>query len=143
MLQTSLSDSLFLKSGHNISVNLHQINISLCSDKKRESPKAPILPSEDQALAKRNGSLYRPVTLLKSICPAPSLGPPSSGQAGRQISAGGTLEARTPYPVQLSSLREPGTQDLAGPQVPQAAQTGGGVGVGKEGGREGVRSHRL
>ena len=101
------------------------------------------MPSKDQAPAKRNGSLYRPVTLLKSIRPAPSLGPPSSGQAGRQISAGGTLKARTPDPAQLSSLREPGTQDLASPQVPQAAQTGGGVGVGREGGREGVRSHRL
>ena len=41
----------------------------------------------------------------------------------RQISSDSSLRARTPDPAQLSSLRQPGTQDLTGPETPQAAQT--------------------
>ena len=61
------------------------------------------------------GSLRGLVTLPKSTRPAPSLGPPARVQA--QISAGGTLRARPPGPAQPTSLREPGTQDPAGPQA--------------------------
>ena len=61
------------------------------------------------------------VTLPGSIRPAPSLAPPASAQARlkREISAGSTLIAKSPDPVQPSSLREPGAQDPAGPQVTQ------------------------
>ena len=67
------------------------------------------------------------VTVPQSVRPAPSLGPPASAQAWlkRQISVGGSLRARSPDTAQLSSLREPGAQDPAGPQAPQAAQTVG------------------
>lgn len=66
----------------------------------------------------------------RSPCPGvflehPVWVPPTGAQAGlrRQISAGAALGARSPDPVQLSSRREPGTQDPAGPQ---ALQTAGG-----------------
>ena len=42
------------------------------------------------------------------------------------MSVGSFLRARSPDPVQLSQLREPGTRNPAGPQIPQAAQRGGG-----------------
>lgn len=73
-------------------------------------------------------SLLGPVSLPRSLRPAPSLGPPTSTQAGlrRQISAGGALGARSPDPVQLSSLRQLGAQDPTGFQSPQALQTAGG-----------------
>ena len=83
-------------SGNNVPVNLHQTNVILCSDKKGQGPKAQLSPSKVQVLAKR-----------------------------RQISVGGSLRARSPDPAQLSSLREPGTQDPTGPQAPQAAQMAG------------------
>ena len=100
-------------------------NVILCPDKKGQGPEAQLLPSEVQALAKRRGSLHGLVTLPGSICPAPSLGPPTSAQAWlrKQISAGSRDD-----PAQPSSLREPGAQDPAGPQAPQAAQNGGGSG---------------
>ena len=92
-------------------------------------PKSRLSPSEIQTLAKRRGSLCGPVALPGSAGPAPSLCPPTSAQAQpkRQISAGGALRARCPDPAQLSSLREPGAQVPAGPQAPQAVQTGGWV----------------
>ena len=64
------------------------------------------------------------VTLPRSVRLAPRLAPPASAQARlkRQISVGGSLRARSPDPARLSSLREPGAQDPAGPQAPQAAQ---------------------
>ena len=43
----------------------------------------------------------------------------------RQISAGGSLRARSPDPAQLSSMREPSALDPPGPQAPQAAQMAG------------------
>ena len=120
-----LSDTSFLRSGHDVPVNLHQ-NAILCSDKKGQGLKAQLSPSEVQALAVRRGSLRAPVTLPRS--PAPSLGPPTSAQAQlrRQTSAGDALRTRSPDPAQLSSLREPGAQGPAGPEAPQAAQMGDG-----------------
>ena len=44
-----VSDPLFLRSGHDIPVNLHQTNVTLCSDKKRQGPKTQLSPSEVQA----------------------------------------------------------------------------------------------
>ena len=92
-----------------------------------QGPKAQLSPAEVQVLAKRRGSLQGPVTLPRSVHPAPRLGPPASAQAWlkRQISAGGSLRARSPEPAQPSSPREPGAQDPTGPQAPQAAQTAG------------------
>ena len=49
----------------------------------------------------------------------------------RLISAGSSLRAKSPKSAQPTSLREPGTQDPAGLQAPQAARTAG------------TRSHRL
>ena len=43
----------------------------------------------------------------------------------RQISAGGSLRARSPDPAQLSSVREPSALDPPGPQAPQATQMAG------------------
>ena len=43
----------------------------------------------------------------------------------RQSSASGSLRARSPDPVQLSSLRELGAQDPTGSQALQATHTGG------------------
>ena len=79
--------------------------------------------------------MCQPVTLTGSIRPAPSLGPPTSVQAWlkRQISAGGTLRARSPDSALLLSLREQGAQDPAalrllrppkGGQVPRTATHG-------------------
>ena len=85
-------------------------NVIHCPDKKEQGPKTQLLPSEVQALAKRRGSLGGPVTLPRSICPAPRLGPPTSALAWmrRQISG-------SPDPAQLSSLNEQGAQDPASP----------------------------
>ena len=60
---------------------------------------------------------------------APSLDPPASVQVWlrKQISANDDLRPRSLVPDQLSSVREPGTQDPAGPQAPKATQTGGWV----------------
>ena len=108
------------------------MNAILCSDKKRQGLKAQLSPSKVHVLAKAGvggwRSLLGPVSLPRSLRPAPSLGPPTSTQAGlrRQISAGGALGARSPDPVQLLSLRQLGTQDPTGPQSPQALQTAGG-----------------
>ena len=57
------------------------MNVILCPDKKWQSPKAQLPPSKLSVLAKR-----------------------------RQISVDSSFRARFPYPVQLSSLREPGIQ---------------------------------
>ena len=80
---------------------------------------AQLSPSQIQALANRRGSLCGLMTLFSSIHLVPSLGPPASAHAWlkRQFSAAGTFRARFPGSAQLSSLREPGTQDRAGPQA--------------------------
>ena len=44
-------------SGHNVPVNLHQINVILSSDRKGQGPMAQLSPSEVQVRAKRRGSL--------------------------------------------------------------------------------------
>ena len=64
------------RSGNDGPVNLHPTNVILCSDKKGQGPKAQLSPSEVQVLAKRRGSLRRPVTLPRSFRPPPSLDPP-------------------------------------------------------------------
>ena len=108
------------------------MNAILCSDKKRQGLKAQLSPSKVHVLAKAGvggwRSLLGPVSLPRSLRPAPSLGPPTSTQAGlrRQISVGGALGARSPDPVQLLSRRQLGAQDPTGPQSPQALQTAGG-----------------
>ena len=104
------SDLLFLRSswsGNDVLINLYHTNITVFSDKKGQGPKAQLLLSEVQVLAKRIQ-----VTLPGSICPAPSLAPLARAQAHlkRQISAGSALKARSPDP-QPSSMREPGAQD--------------------------------
>ena len=72
------------------------------------------------------------VLTRKGKVPRHNFHPPRSRLAKRrQISVGGSLRARSPDPAQLSSLREPGTQDPTGPQAPQATQTAR------------ARSHRL
>ena len=81
-------------SGNYVPVNLYQVNAILCSDKKGWGPQAQLSPSEVQILAKR-----------------------------RQISADGSLKARSPDSVQLPWLRKLGTQDS--PQVLQATWTAG------------------
>ena len=68
-------------SGSDVPVNLYQMNVILCPDKKEQGPKAQLAPSKVPVLAKR-----------------------------RQISGHSSLRARFPHPAQLSSLREPGTQ---------------------------------
>ena len=49
---------------------------------------------------------------------------PLLGLLRRQISAGSTLRAGSPDLAYPSSLRQPGTQGLAGPQAPQAIEIG-------------------
>ena len=83
-------------SGKDVPINLYQTNAILPADKKGWGPKIQLSPSEVLVLARR-----------------------------RQISAGSSLRAKSPKSSQLSSLREPGTQDPAGPQTPQAASTAG------------------
>ena len=99
-------------SGHDVPVNVHQTNVSLCSDKKRQGPKAQLSPSEVQASLRGGGPCAGR---------SPSLGPPTSAQPGwggrSQLVA--PLRARSPDPAQPSSLREPGAQDPAGPQAAQ------------------------
>ena len=116
-------------SGHGIPVNLHQTNVTLCSDKKGDGPKAQLSPFEVQAWLREGGPCggRGAVTLPRSVRPAPSLGLPTSAQAWlkRQISVSGSLRARSPDPAQLSSLGEPGTQAPTGPQAPWATQTVG------------------
>ena len=104
------SDLLFLRSswsGNDVLINLYHMNIIVFPDKKGQGPKAQLLLSEAQVLAKRIQ-----VTSPGSICPAPSLAPLARAQAHlkRQISAGSALKARFPDSAQLSSLKEPGTQ---------------------------------
>ena len=70
-----------LWSGNYVPVNLYQINVILCPDKKWQSPKAQSPPSKLSVLAKR-----------------------------RQISVDSSFRASSPYPVLLSSLIEPGIQ---------------------------------
>lgn len=82
--------------GNYVPVNLYQVNAILCCDKKGWGHQAQLSLSEVQILAKR-----------------------------RQISADGSLRARSPDSVQLPWLRKPGTQDPAGPQAPQATWTAG------------------
>ena len=84
-------------SGNDVPVNLYQTNVIPCSDKKGQGPKTKLSPSEVQGPAKR-----------------------------KQISAGGSLRARSPDTAQLSSQREQSTQDSPDPQALQAAQTGEG-----------------
>ena len=89
-----VSEPLFLRSGNNVPINLHQTNVTFCSDKKGEGPKAQLSPSKVQAWLGEGG----PVTLPWNICPTPNLGPPACAQAWlkRQISVGGSLRARSP-----------------------------------------------
>ena len=129
---TSLVLEVRSRSGHHVPVSLHQTNVILCSDKEGQGPRAQLSPLEVQALPKRRGSLCRQVTLPGSLSPAAGLGPPASAQAPlrRQISAAGARRARSPNTAQLSSLRNPGSQNPKGPQAPQAAQTEAGPMVG-------------
>ena len=69
------------QSGNDLLVTLYQTNVILCSNKKRQAPKAQLSPSKVQVLAKR-----------------------------KQISVGGYLRDRSPDSAQLSSLKEPGAQ---------------------------------
>ena len=96
--------------------------------RKDKVPRFNFSPPRSRPWLRGGGSLRRPVTLPESIRPAPSLGLPAGAQAqlSRQISAGGALSARSPDHAQPSSLREPGAQEPAGPQAPQATQTGAG-----------------
>ena len=71
-----------MRSGHDVPVNLHQINVILCSDKEGQGPKAQLSPSKVQVLAKMRGPLHGLANLLGSVRPASSLGPPISAQAG-------------------------------------------------------------
>ena len=45
-----VSESLFLRSGNNVPLNLYQTNVILCSVKKGQGPKAQLFPSEVQVL---------------------------------------------------------------------------------------------
>lgn len=71
-----------------------------------QDPKAQLSPFEVQALAEKKGFLCGPVTLPGNICLPLSLVP------------------RTPDPTKPSVLREPGTQDPAYLQAPQATEKG-------------------
>lgn len=88
------SERLFLRSGNDLPVNLYQMNVTLCPDRKGQGPKAHLSPSKVPVLIER-----------------------------KQISFGSSFRARFPQPAQLSSLREPGTQ-LNWPSVSSAAQMG-------------------
>ena len=81
-----------LWSGNDVLINLYHTNITVFSDKKGQGPKAQLLLSEVQVLAKRIQ-----VTLPGSICPAPHLAPLAMAQTHlkRQISAGSALKARS------------------------------------------------
>ena len=65
--------------------------------RRKGKVKAPLSPCEVQVLAKR-----------------------------RQVSAGGSLRARSPAPAQLSSLREPAAQGPTRSPAPQVTQIWGG-----------------
>ena len=84
------------QSANHVPINLHQANVILCSNKKGQCHKAQLSPSEVLVLAQR-----------------------------RQSPASSTLSARSPNPVHLSSLREPGAYDPTGPQAPQTTGTMG------------------
>lgn len=81
------------QSGNDLLVTLYQTNVILCSNKKRQAPKAQLSPSKVQVLAKR-----------------------------KQISVGGYLRDRSPDSAQLSSLRGPGLQPSwpSGLRLPRA-----------------------
>ena len=68
-------------SSNDVAVDLYQMNIILCPDKKGPGPKAQLLPSKVPILVAR-----------------------------RQLSAGSFLRARSPDPAQLSLLEEAGAQ---------------------------------
>ena len=68
-------------SGKDVPVNLYQMNVILCPDKKGQGSKVQLSPSKVPVLAKR-----------------------------RQSSAASSLRVRSPDSAQLSPLREPGAQ---------------------------------
>ena len=91
-----------------------------------QGSKTQLSSSEVQSLAKKRESGGSLISLPKDFRLAPRLDPPAGVQVWlrEQVSASDALRPRSPAPDQLSSLREPGTQDAAGPQAPKAAQTG-------------------
>lgn len=82
-------------SGNNVPINLHQTSAIHCY-KEGQCHKAKLSLSEVALLAER-----------------------------RQRSVGSALSTRSRDPAQLLSLKEPGAQDPAGPQAPQATHTAG------------------
>ena len=113
-----VSDPSFLRSGDYIPINPQ--HIILCSDKKGQDPKAQLSTSEVQAWLRRvvggpcTSQLSNPRAFVQH--PVQVLSPVPAGLRG-QRSAGSTFRAKSPDPAQLSSLREPGIQDLANPQA--------------------------
>lgn len=84
---------------------------------KKGKVMAQLSPSQIQA--NRKGSLCGLMTLFSNIHLVPGLGPPASAHSWlkKRFSAGGAFRTRFPGSAQLSSLREPGTKDRAGPQA--------------------------
>ena len=77
-------------SGDHVPINLHQMNVILCPDKKGQVPRQ-LLPRRSPVLAER-----------------------------RRISAAGSLKARSPDAAQPPSLREANAQNPICPQAAQA-----------------------
>ena len=103
-----MSDLLFLRSGHNVSIST-KTNVSLCSDKKGQGPKkAQPSPSEIQVLVKRRGvpagAGYPAQGMYGQHS---SLGPPASAQP----SWGGSSQLEVPSGVHtLPSHHDRGLQ---------------------------------
>ena len=113
-------------SGHDVPVNVHQTNVSLCSDKKGQGPKAHLLPSEVQALL-RGGVPARAGHPARVLPPVPSLAEEADlswrrpqGQVPRPRPAVIAEGARRPGPSQPSGSSGRPT----GGQVPRTATQG-------------------
>ena len=117
-----VSDPLFLKSGHGqvtmfLYISTKQMLFFVLT-RKGKVPRLNLLPPRSKPGLGGGGPLAG--WLPEGFVQHPA-------RLTRQLSAGGTLRARSPDPAQPSPLREPDAQDPAGPQAPKAAQTGAGV----------------
>ena len=78
--------------GNDVAVNLYQVNVILCPDKKGQTPKAQLTPSKVRVLAKRIADLSWQLLQGRVPTPCPAVFPE---------------RARHPTQLALGLLRQP------------------------------------